>query len=240
MIPLNNSLLAYFLFLVAYMYHACPQRPTFAPPTSNFRKINVTFAYQEIKSLPFLPFTHTTVLQKSYSDPESETESEPEAQPIDFIHECFEEIRRHYGPRPWAPTEQTANEPTTPNTQRDTTTRPAVGRRRGQLLLQSVPPITGSSTNQANTSARITPRRPTQQVQPYALPTPTGEQQPVYIVDPRTDIEMAEMGADRWFIHKLSLLQQRKQKKRQTNNYLSSIPYYTSVTKKNQTNVYSV
>ena len=122
MIPLNHSLLAYFLFLVAYMYHACPQRPTFAPPTSDFRKINVTFLHQEIKSLPFLPFTHTTLLQKSYSDPESEMESEPEAQPINFIHECFEEIWRHYGPRPWAPTEQKANEPTTPNTQRDTTT----------------------------------------------------------------------------------------------------------------------
>ncbi len=129
MIPLNHSLLAYFLFLVAYMYHACPQRPTFAPPTSDFRKINVTFLHQEIKSLPFLPFTHTTLLQKSYSDPESEMESEPEAQPIDFIHECFEEIWRHYGPRPWAPTEQKANEPTTPNTQRDTTTHAPQGKR---------------------------------------------------------------------------------------------------------------
>ena len=40
MIPSNHSLLAYFLFLVAYMYHACPQRPTFAPLTSEFRKKN--------------------------------------------------------------------------------------------------------------------------------------------------------------------------------------------------------
>ena len=58
MIPSNHSLLDKFLFLVAYMYHACPQRPTFAPPTSEFRKknINVTFLHQKIQIITLFTF----------------------------------------------------------------------------------------------------------------------------------------------------------------------------------------
>jgi hypothetical protein len=193
------------------------------------KKINVIFLHQKLKSLPFLPFTHTTVLQMSYSEPESDLESELEGepaedQPANYIQECLAEADRTYQAWSTPPTPPPAPPPATSDVQPAKTTRPTTRRGRGYLLtLLSSPvlvsednarpdaddlPATSSTSPTLSTSSRIVPTKPTVRVQPYARRIVTRQEEVLKMV---TEEENAEIVADRWYINQQMLLNQKYQ-----------------------------
>ena len=125
----------------------------------------------------------------SYSEPESDLESELEGepakdQPANYIQECLAEGDRTYQAWSTPPTPPPAPPPATSDVQPAKTTRPTTRRGRGFLLtLLSSPvlvsednarpdaddlPATSSTSPTLSTSSRIVPTKPTVRVQPYA------------------------------------------------------------------------
>jgi hypothetical protein len=119
----------------------------------------------------------------SYSEPESDLESElegepAEAQPANYIQECLAEAERTYQAWSTPPAPPPAPPPATFSVQPAHTTRPTTRRGRGYLLTLLTSPISVSEDNArpdteelpatSSTSSRIVPTRPTVRIQPYA------------------------------------------------------------------------
>ena len=121
----------------------------------------------------------------SYSEPESDLESELEGkpaedQPANYIQECLAEADRTYHGWSTPPTPPPAPPPATSGVQPAQTTHPATRRGRGHLLTLLSSPVSVSKDNArpdaedlpatsstSSTSSRIVPTRPTVRVQPY-------------------------------------------------------------------------
>jgi hypothetical protein len=159
----------------------------------------------------------------SYSEPESDLESELEGepdedQPANYIQECLAEADRTY--RAWStpPTPPPAPPPATSVVQPAKTTRPTTRRGRGYLLTLLSSPVLVSEENArpeaddlpstSSTSSRIVPTKPTVRVQPYARRIVTRQEEVLKMV---TEEENAEIVADRWYINQQMLLNQKYQ-----------------------------
>jgi hypothetical protein len=159
---------------------------------------------------------------ESESDLESELEGEPaEDQPANYIQECLAEADRTY--RAWStpPTPPPAAPPATSGVQPAKTTRPTTRRGRGYLLTLLSSPVLVSEENArpeaedlpatsstSSTSSRIVPTKPTVRVQPYARRIVTRQEEVLKMV---TEEENAEIVADRWYINQQMLLNQKYQ-----------------------------
>ena len=153
----------------------------------------------------------------SYSEPESDLESELEGepdedQPANYIQECLAEADRTY--RAWStpPTPPPAPPPATSVVQPAKTTRPTTRRGRGYLLtLLSLPVLVSEenarpeaddlppTSSTSSISSRIVPTKPTVRVQPYARRIVTRQEEVLKMV---TEEENAEIVADRWYVNR--------------------------------------
>ena len=168
----------------------------------------------------------------SYSEPESDLESELEGelaedQPANYIQECLAEADRTYQAWSTPPTPPPAPPPATSDVQPAKTTRPTTHRGRGYLLTLLSSPVlvsednaqpdaenlpatssTSSTSSTLSTSSRIVPIRPTVRVQPYARRIVTHQGEVLKMV---TEEENAEILADRWYINQQMLLNPKYQ-----------------------------
>ena len=118
----------------------------------------------------------------SYSEPESDLESDLESEPAEiqpgnYIQECLAEAERTYQAWSTPPTPPPAPPPATSGVPPAHTTCPTTRRGRGYLLTLLTSPVLESSVSEDNTradteelpatSSRIVPTRPTVRAQPY-------------------------------------------------------------------------